>query len=137
MNKHYIYSVHAISSSRWSKGYTEYYITDVVKPSRDNPIMSSIVLQIGETEEIFKKESEAYQPSTDIVVRLNRVLYNDKGTGYSIKDQKGYLFSIDKQYITTVLMLCLNDIDQLLENRISLDVNDTKFLNWTYQVSKG
>jgi hypothetical protein len=99
--------------------------------------MSSIVLQIGETEEIFKKESEAYQPSTDIVVRLNRVLYNDKGTGYSIKDQKGYLFSIDKQYITTVLMLCLNDIDQLLENRISLDVNDTKFLNWTYQVSKG
>lgn len=137
MNKHYIYSVHIVGGSKWSRGYVEYYITDVLNPSRNNPVMSSIILQIGETIENFNKETESYKPSTNIVVRLNKVCYNDKDTGYSIKEQKGYVFDVDKQYITTILSLCLNDIDQLLENRVHLDINDPKFINWNYQVSKG
>ena len=135
--KHIIYSIHACGSSRWSKGYTEFYMTDVEKPSRSNPVMSAVVLQIGETEEIFNNESESYQPSTEILVKICRAIYNSKEVGYSINEQKGYLFRIRKDRVSSFLYDCECDIDIVLKGYDSLDINDPKFVNCNYQVSKG
>ena len=135
--KHFIYSVHACGSSRWAKGYTEYYMTDVENPSRNNPVMSAVVLQIGETEEVFDEVKELYHPSMDILVKIIRATYNSKEVGYSIKEQKGYLFMIRKYHISSFLYDCECDIDHTLKGYQSLDVNDPNFVNWNYQVSKG
>jgi len=135
--RHFIYSVHACSSSRWAKGYTEFYMTDIENPSRNNPVMSAVVLQVGETEEVFDKEKELYHPSTEILVKIFRATYNSKEVGYSIKEQKGYLFSIRKNHISAFLYDCECDIDLVLKMYQSMDINDPKFVNWNYQVSKG
>lgn len=135
--RHYIYSVHAIGGSKWSKGYSEFYMTDTITPTSDHPVMSVIVLQLGETEENFNKETGGYCPSNEIVVRICRALYNDKKDGYGIKEQKGYVFSILKTDIGMFIKDCEKDIDWVLKEEIGMDVNDPRYVNWNYQVSKG
>jgi hypothetical protein len=135
--KHLIYSIHTVCSSRWAKGYMEFYMTDVEHPTKDNPVMSVIVLQVGETDERFNRDKELYQPSSDIPVRITRAIYNSKEVGYSIKEQKGYILNIQKKDIISFIKDCEINIDLLLEDCKSYDVDDPKFVSWKYQVSKG
>lgn len=130
--KHYIYSVHACGGSAWSKGYTEFYFTDKKNPSADNPVKSVIVLQIGETEELVLPGKESSIPSVTIMIRLCRATYNDKP--YGISEQKGYLFPISKYDIDVLLGMCQEKIDVFLEGKEAMDVNDSKYVNWGYQV---
>ena len=135
--KHFIYSVHACGGSRWSKGYTEFYLTDVKNPTAEKPVMSVIVLQLGETEEIVLGGSclDASRPSLMITVRICRATYNDKP--YGMREQKGYLFQISKYDVDILLCMCQEKIDEFLEGKKAMDVNDADYVNWNYQVSKG
>jgi hypothetical protein len=132
--KHYIYSVHACSGSRWSKGYTEFYMTDEIIPTAKNPVMSVIVVQIGETEEIITSGVESSRPSNEVIVKLCRATYNNDP--YGMKEQKGYIFNILKQDIPSFLRDCGFDIDLVLKGTESMDVNDSRYVNWNYQVGK-
>jgi hypothetical protein len=131
---HFIYSIHACSGSRWSKGYTEFYFTDRKNPTGDNPVMSVIVLQLGETEELVLGGSslDASVPSITVMVRIVRATYDEKP--YGMKEQKGYLFPLSKYDIGVLIGMCQDKIDTFLEGKEVFDVNDSRFVNWGYQV---
>jgi hypothetical protein len=128
--KHFIYSIHAIGGSKWSEGYTEYYITDILNPSKDNPVMSVIVLQVGETIELFNGDLQEFRPSNEVTLRICRALYYGKNEGYGIKEQKGYLFPINKNDIPNIISNCLENIDYLLNGKVALDINSREYLDW-------
>jgi len=134
--KHYIYSVHAISGSKWSKGYSEFYMTDEIIPTAAHPVMSVAVVQIGETEEVFVPDKQMYCPSNTVQVRICRALYTYKKDVYGMEEQKGYVFTIHKTDIGGFLSDCQYDIDLLLKIDIPMDVNDPRYVNWNYQVAK-
>lgn len=129
--KHYIYSIHACSASKWSKGYTEFYLTDNKNPTGKNPVKSVIVLQISETEEIFVNES--YKPSLEVTVRLCRATYGD---GHMIKEQRGYVFQLSKYDIDILLGMCQDKVDAFLEGKVGMEVNDSRYVNWNYKLPR-
>jgi hypothetical protein len=131
--QHFIYSVHACSGSKWSKGYTEFYMTDTKTPTAERPVKSIIVLQIGETEEIVKPGTYDSHPSESITVRLIRAVYNDDHT---MKSQNGYLFELTKYDIAVLIIMCQEKIDEFLEGKEVFDVNDSRFVNWGYKVAE-
>jgi hypothetical protein len=110
-------------------------MTDIKNPIPDNPVKSVIVLQIGETEEIVVPGLESSRPSEMVNVRLIRATYSD--APYSMREQRGYLFELCKYDINVLLSMCQEKIDEFLEGKESLDVNDSRFVNWNYQVSRG
>jgi hypothetical protein len=134
---HSIYSVHVVGGSRWSKGYTEFYLTDAPAPTGKNPVMSVIVLQIGPTDELFNKDLQEYRPSEMVCCRICRVTYNSLITGYGIESQKGYLFQLCKYDISLLIGMCQDNIDGFLEGKVAMDINDSEYSNWNFQVSKG
>jgi hypothetical protein len=131
--KHYIYSVHSCSGSKWSKGYSEFYFTDIKQPTGANPVMSVIVLQIGDTEEKFIPNTDSYAPAVEVPVRICRATYN-KLPQYGMKEQKCYLFNLVKYDIRFLIGMCEDNIDDFLVGKEEMDVNDPKYVNWGYQV---
>jgi hypothetical protein len=130
--KHYIYSVHACGGSKWSKGYTEFYMTDEIIPTAAHPVMSVIVLQIGETEEIITPGVESSRPSNDVTVRICRATYNN--APYGMKEQRGYMFRLTKYDIGILIGMCQDNIDAFLEGKEAMDINDARYVNWNYQI---
>ena len=130
--KHYIYSVHAVGGSRYSKGYSEYYLTDRPFPTAENPVKSVVVLQIGETEEVFIETINALRPSDVITIRLCRATYNDTME----ISQCGYIFITDKHDIPKLIMDCCADVDttviaDIVKNGVSkMSVEDPNYIEW-------
>jgi hypothetical protein len=134
--KHYIYSVNTSCSSKWSKGYLDFYLIDVLEPIPDNPALSVVILQIQETNEIYNEDVKGYRPSKEVLVRICRATYNERPIEYGIKEQLGYIFSIDKSQIPNIISQCQNDVDSLLNQYGPIDVNSRDYCNWNFKVSR-
>ena len=129
--KHFIYSVHTNGGSRWSKGYIEFYMTDKVSPSVESPVMSVVVLHIGDTEEVMV--GDVYRPSKEVPVRILRATYSSED-GYELSGQRAYLFNIIRNDIPELIKNCCDDIDVVLSGRKYIDVKDPMNTNWNSRV---